>query len=79
MNFLDFLKLMVHKKASDLFITAGVPPSIKVDGRISPITRQALTPDQSRDLAYGIMNEEQRRLHGAALPVESCPIRRHLR
>ena len=61
MNFLDFLKLMVHKKASDLFITAGVPPSIKVDGRISPITRQALTPDQSRDLAYGIMNEEQRR------------------
>jgi len=61
MNFLDFLKLMVHKKASDLFITAGVPPSIKVDGRITPITRQALTPDQARDLAYSIMNEEQRR------------------
>ena len=61
MIFTDFLKLMVHKKASDLFITAGVPPSLKVDGKISPITRQSLTPDQSRDLAYGIMNEEQRR------------------
>jgi len=61
MVFTDFLKLMVHKKASDLFITAGVPPSIKVDGKIQPITRQALTPEQSKDFAYAIMNEEQRR------------------
>ncbi len=61
MVFTDFLKLMVHRKASDLFITAGVPPSIKVDGKIEPVTRQALTAEQSRDLAYSIMNEEQRR------------------
>ena len=61
MNFLDFLKLMVHKNASDLFITAGVPPSLKVDGKITPITKQSLTPEQSRDLAYSVMNEEQRR------------------
>src|SRR5436190_1527078 len=52
---------MKHKKASDLFITAGVPPSIKVDGKIVPVTKQALTPEQSRAFAYGIMNEEQRR------------------
>ncbi len=61
MLFTDFLKLMVHKNASDLFITAGVAPSLKVDGKITPITKQALTPEQSREFAYSIMNEEQRR------------------
>ena len=48
-DFTSFLKLMVHKKASDLFITAGIPPSIKVHGRIAPITQNALSPQQSRD------------------------------
>jgi twitching motility protein PilU len=52
---------MKHKKASDLFVTAGVPPCIKVDGKIMPVTKQPLTPEQSRAFAYGIMNEEQRR------------------
>ncbi len=61
MVFSDLLKLMKHKRASDLFITAGVPPSIKVDGKIMPVTKQALTPEQSRAFAYGIMNEDQRR------------------
>jgi len=46
LDFTSFLKLMVHKKASDLFITAGIPPSIKVHGRISPITQSPLTPQQ---------------------------------
>src|SRR5438477_10010313 len=61
MNFADLLKLMKHKKGSDLFITAGVPPSMKIDGRIQPVTKQALTPEQSRQFVYGIMNEQQRR------------------
>ena len=61
MVFTDLLKLMKHKKASDLFITAGVPPSIKVDGKIMPVTKQPLTAEQSRAMAYGIMTEEQRR------------------
>jgi len=61
MVFSDFLKLMVHKKASDLFITAGVPPSLKVDGKIVPVTKQALSPENSKELAYSVMNEEQRR------------------
>jgi len=61
MVFTDLLKLMKHKKASDLFITAGVAPSMKVDGKMIPVTKQALTPEQSRAFAYGIMNEEQRR------------------
>lgn len=61
MVFTDLLKLMVLKNASDLFITAGVPPCLKVDGKITPVTKQALTPDESRAFVYGIMNEEQRR------------------
>jgi len=61
MVFSDLLKLMIHKKASDLFITAGVPPSLKIDGKVTPVTKQALTPEQSRAFAYGVMTEEQRR------------------
>lgn len=61
MVFSDLLKLMKHKGASDLFITAGIPPSIKVDGKVMPVTKQPLTPEQSRGFVYSIMNEEQRR------------------
>ncbi len=61
MVFSDLLKLMKHKGASDLFITAGVPPCIKVNGKIMPVTKQSLTPEQARSFAYGIMTEEQRR------------------
>jgi len=61
MVFSDLLKLMIHKKASDLFITAGVPPSLKIDGKVTPVTKQALTPEQARAFAYGVMTEEQRR------------------
>ena len=60
LDFTSFLKLMVHKKASDLFITAGIPPSIKVHGRISPITQSALTPQQSRDMVLNVMTPSQR-------------------
>ncbi|TAN08644.1 MAG: PilT/PilU family type 4a pilus ATPase [Rhodanobacteraceae bacterium] len=59
-DFTSFLKLMVHKKASDLFITAGVAPSIKVNGRIVPITQTALTAQDSRDMVLNVMNPQQR-------------------
>ena len=59
-DFTSFLKLMVHKKASDLFITAGVAPSMKVHGRISPITQNALTPQQARDMVLNVMTPSQR-------------------
>ena len=55
------LRLMVHKKASDLFITAGMPPSLKIHGRIQPVSETALTPDQARETVLGVMNERQRR------------------
>ena len=59
-DFTSFLKLMAHKKASDLFITAGVPPSMKVNGKLSPITQSPLTPQQSRDLVLNVMSPAQR-------------------
>ena len=52
---------MVTKKASDLFITAGVTPSIKIHGKVMPVTQRALTPEKAREVVLSVMNEEQRR------------------
>ncbi|HWT14204.1 MAG TPA: PilT/PilU family type 4a pilus ATPase [Patescibacteria group bacterium] len=59
-DFTSFLKLMVHKKGSDLFITAGIPPSMKVNGRIAPITQAPLTPQACRDMVLNVMTPSQR-------------------
>jgi twitching motility protein PilU len=59
-DFTSFLKLMVHKKASDLFITAGVPPSLKLQGRIVPVTQSPLSVQQSRDMVLNVMTPGQR-------------------
>jgi twitching motility protein PilU len=59
MDFDSLLKLMVHKNASDLFITAGIPPSMKINGKIMPVVKGSLTPDQAHQIVYGIMNQDQ--------------------
>lgn len=61
MDIEKLLKLMVEKGASDLFITAGVPPSIKVHGKVLPVTTKALSPEQTRETVLGVMNEGQKR------------------
>ena len=61
MNFESLLKLMVQKRASDLFITAGVPPCIKVNGKLVPVTQNALPSEKAREVVLSVMNEEQRR------------------
>ncbi len=53
------LTLMVEKGASDLFITAGVPPSIKLHGKVVPITTSPLSPEQARESVLSVMNERQ--------------------
>lgn len=55
----DLLRLMTQKKGSDLFITAGFPPAIKVDGKITPVSSQVLTPQHTAELARSIMNDRQ--------------------
>ena len=61
MEFEKLLRLMVEKGASDLFITAGVPPSMKVHGKILPVTKTPLSPEQTRETVLGVMTEAQRR------------------
>ena len=60
MDFEKLLKVMVEKGGSDLFITAGVPPSIKIHGKIVPVTKNSLTPEQTREIVYDTMSEKQR-------------------
>ena len=55
----DLLRLLLSKKGSDLFITVGFPPAIKVDGKMTPVSSQALTPQHTADLARSIMNDKQ--------------------
>ena len=55
----DLLRRMVDQNGSDLFITAGFPPAIKVDGRITPVTDKPLTSQQSAMLVRSIMNDRQ--------------------
>src|SRR5487761_2578355 len=55
----QLLAMMVGKKGSDLFITAGFPPAIKVDGKLTPATTQILTPQHTMELARAIMNDRQ--------------------
>ncbi|HJV03550.1 MAG TPA: PilT/PilU family type 4a pilus ATPase [Burkholderiaceae bacterium] len=55
----DLLRLMLSKKGSDLFITAGFPPAIKIDGKMTPVSAQALTAAHTADLARSIMNDKQ--------------------
>jgi twitching motility protein PilU len=55
------LKKMVDKNGSDLFITVGFPPAIKIDGEIHRAAEQALTPDQAAVIVRSIMNDRQAR------------------
>jgi len=55
----DLLKALVAKNASDLFLTAGYPPAIKLDGRMTPVANQPLTPQHTAELARALMNDKQ--------------------
>lgn len=55
----DLLRLMISKKASDMFITAGFPPAMKVDGKLTPVSQQILSAQQAREIGRSIMNDKQ--------------------
>jgi twitching motility protein PilU len=61
MDIFPLLTSMVEKGASDLFITAGVPPSIKLNGKVVPISNTPLSPEATREAVLSIMNEDQRK------------------
>ncbi|GMQ96612.1 MAG: type IV pilus ATPase PilU [Gammaproteobacteria bacterium] len=55
---LELLKMMVQKGGSDLFVTVGFPPAIKVHGKIVPVTKQALKPEDAKSMVYGVMRDK---------------------
>ena len=57
----DLLKRMVERKASDLFVTAGFPPALKIDGEVRPQSERALSAEQSVTLVRSLMNDRQSR------------------
>ncbi len=57
----DLLRNLLTKGGSDLFITVGAPPSMKIDGKMVPVTNQPLTSSHAQVLVRSIMNDKQSR------------------
>jgi twitching motility protein PilU len=55
----DLLRALVAKKGSDLFITAGYPPAMKIDSKLTPVSQQGLAPQHTAMLTRSIMNDKQ--------------------
>src|SRR5690242_11343718 len=55
----DLLRALIARKGSDLFITAGFPPAMKVDGKVTPVSQQSLSPIHTQELARSIMTDKQ--------------------
>ena len=55
----QLLQMMLQKKGSDLFITAGFPPAMKIDSKMTPATQQVLSTQHTAELARSIMNDKQ--------------------
>ncbi len=56
----ELLDIMVKRNASDLHITVGTPPQIRVDGKLVKTDLDVLTPEDTKKIAYSVMNEKQR-------------------
>ena len=57
----DLLRVLVRRGGSDLFITAGFPPAIKVDGAMNPVAEKPFLPEHTATIARAIMNDRQAR------------------
>lgn len=59
-DFNSLLNAMIMRDASDLFITEGLPPSMKINGKITAIEEDVIMAEQTHQLAYNLMNNQQR-------------------
>ncbi|MFN0116970.1 MAG: type IV pilus twitching motility protein PilT [Elusimicrobiota bacterium] len=59
-NMSDLLLMMVQKRASDLHLTTGIAPILRVDGEITPTAFEKLTPDICQRLIYSLLTDQQR-------------------
>jgi len=55
----EWLRTLVERNASDLFLTAGFPPALKLDGRVVPLSEKKLTPTETQALAKSVMSDKQ--------------------
>jgi twitching motility protein PilU len=55
----DLLRALIARRGSDLFITAGFPPAMKIDSKMTPVSQQALTHQHTSMLVRAIMNDKQ--------------------
>src|SRR5215510_2025039 len=55
----DLLRALLAKKGSDLFITAGFPPAMKIDSKMTPVSQTALTGQHTAMLCRAVMNDKQ--------------------
>lgn len=56
----DLLKMMIEKNASDLHITTGSPPRLRIDGKLINIDHPSLTPADTKALCYSILTDAQK-------------------
>ncbi|MEI7904562.1 MAG: type IV pilus twitching motility protein PilT [Candidatus Firestonebacteria bacterium] len=56
----ELLRALFDKGASDLHITAGAPPALRIDGDIVPLSMDKLTPEVCQELIYGVLTDEQK-------------------
>ncbi len=59
MDFKDYLKIMVMKEASDLYLTTGAPPSAKIQGILTPLEQTPVPPGRVKEIAYELMDQDQ--------------------
>ncbi|MDQ2694561.1 MAG: PilT/PilU family type 4a pilus ATPase [Pseudomonadota bacterium] len=62
MDFKDYLKILAGRNGSDLYLTAGAPPCAKFEGVLRPLEKEPFPPGQVRQIAYAIMDAEQRQV-----------------
>lgn len=62
MKILDLLKTTIDKKASDLHLLVGAPPTLRIDGVLSPLGENVLTDELVQELVYELLNDEQKEL-----------------
>ena len=70
MNVKPLFKLMVEKKASDLFFAPFAPAKIKIDGKIMPVNKLEMTPKMVKQAALELMNEDQLETFSRELEID---------
>ncbi len=69
MEFKDYLKILAVKDGSDIYLSTGAPPCAKFHGVLRPLEKESLKPGKIKQIAYEVMNEDQRREFETALEM----------